>query len=98
MASIIFKIFFILSLISVQAFAWKLTLGGKDFKGEANQSCKAVTANSGSKLKWDARLLESCCVRLYSDPNCAKDEIGFSCDDFNKKLSQTVQSFQVTNC
>ncbi|CAB4397222.1 unnamed protein product [Rhizophagus irregularis] len=98
MASIIFKIFFILSLISVQAFAWTLTLGGKVFDGEANQSCKAVTANSGSQLEWDAGLLESCCVRLHSDPNCATDQIGFSCDDFDKVLSQTVLSFQVTNC
>lgn len=98
MASIIFKILFILSLISVQAFAWTLTLGGKVFDGDSNKACTAVTANSGSQLEWDRGFFEDCCVRLHSDPNCATQQIGFSCDDWEKVLGQDVKAFQVTNC
>ncbi|GBC04662.1 hypothetical protein RclHR1_00580027 [Rhizophagus clarus] len=98
MISTIFKILFILSLISVQAFAWTLTLGGKVFDGTDNLTCTAVTAFSGSQLSWKRGFFEDCCVRLHSDSLCSTQQVGFSCEDWSKVLGQDINAFQVTNC
>src|SRR5947199_348979 len=71
----IFKILLILSFLSVQTFAWTLTLGGSVFNGRNNQVCTQKSAAKGTRLSWKRGILETCCVRLYADGLCSKQLI-----------------------
>ncbi|EMD67881.1 hypothetical protein COCSADRAFT_294188 [Bipolaris sorokiniana ND90Pr] len=77
--------------------AWTLVLGGQVFDGKGNRGCSRVTANAGSRLDWDRAILSSCCVHLYSDAGCSKQN-GYSCSDWEKNLGQNVRAFKVTDC
>ncbi|CAG8791198.1 16662_t:CDS:1, partial [Dentiscutata erythropus] len=94
MNSAIFKILLILSLMT-QSFAWTLTLGGKVYDGNTNQDCTAAFGKTGTQLDWTRKLFSGCCVRLYPDSACKKQQIGYSCKDWKKTLSQNVGSFKV---
>jgi hypothetical protein len=82
------------SLIS----AWTLQLGGDVWDGKSNQGCKGdFTHVNGQMLSWDRSFFSDCCVHLYADHKCSH-QVGISCPDWKKTLSQTVGSFKVTDC
>ena len=68
MVSMIFKILLILSLLSVQTFAWT---GGSVFDGHRNRACTRKFTAKGSRLSWERGFFEDCCIRLYSGSSCS---------------------------
>lgn len=95
----IMKAFIVLpiTLLPTVIHAWTLTLGGKVWNGGNNRGCTSSPTSAGQQLDWSNAWYSDCCVHLYSDGSCGS-QVGYSCNDWKKKLSQYVGSFKVDSC
>ncbi|KAF2013579.1 hypothetical protein BU24DRAFT_424579 [Aaosphaeria arxii CBS 175.79] len=71
--------------------AWTLTLGGNVWNGKGDRDCKASVTAKGKALDWANAWYSSCCLHLYNDAGCT-NQVGYSCNDWKKTLSQPVKA------
>ncbi|KAH7135453.1 hypothetical protein B0J11DRAFT_502271 [Dendryphion nanum] len=74
------------------------------WSGSGNRGCtkfgsSVTSCKTGDTFYWNNALLSDCVFRLYSGSPCRADqEIGYSNDDWNKKLTRNAPYFGVTGC
>lgn len=91
------KLTVLLAALPLAANAWVFNACGHQYDGPGNHGCTKSACAKGGQISWDVGVFSSCTLRVYSDAGC-KNQAGIASKDWDKKLDNSIGSFDVADC